>query len=106
MPFAIGLEGSANKLGVGVIFHPDSAYDSPQDYASKNGSKSQPVRILANLRHTYVSPPGTGFLPRETAEHHRRWVVRLVKQAIKQSRRFRLQCGRGYEGMCILDESE
>ncbi|GAM86718.1 hypothetical protein ANO11243_047370 [Dothideomycetidae sp. 11243] len=70
MPIAIGLEGSANKLGVGIIHHP---------------SPARPVRILANLRHTYVTPPGTGFLPKDTAAHHRRWVVRLVKQAIKQA---------------------
>ena len=43
------------------------------------------MQILCNLRHTFVSPPGTGFLPKDTAAHHRRWVVRLVKQAIKQS---------------------
>jgi len=70
MPIAIGLEGSANKLGVGIIYHP--------------ADRSQ-VQILANLRHTYVSPPGTGFLPKDTAAHHRRYVVRLVKQALHQS---------------------
>ena len=87
MPVAIGLEGSANKLGVGVIFHTSPQHDSPQEYSPfrKNEAVSAPVRILANLRHTYVSPPGTGFLPKDTAAHHRRWVVRLVKQAIKQA---------------------
>ncbi|GAD91450.1 O-sialoglycoprotein endopeptidase [Paecilomyces variotii No. 5] len=67
---AIGLEGSANKLGVGLILHPD------------NGG---PAQVLANIRHTYVSPPGEGFLPKDTARHHRAWVVRLVKQAIKEA---------------------
>jgi len=85
MPIAIGLEGSANKLGVGVIFHPSARHDSPQEDEPSDATKSQPVRILANLRHTFVSPPGTGFLPKDTAEHHRRWVVRLVKQAMKQA---------------------
>ena len=28
---------------------------------------------------------GTGFLPKETAEHHRRFVVELVKQAVKEA---------------------
>lgn len=64
---AIGLEGSANKLGVGVISHPP------------NG---EPAQILANIRHTFVTPPGQGFLPKDTAKHHRSWVVKLVKQAI------------------------
>lgn len=94
MPIALGLEGSANKLGVGVILHPVSSTlsspPSPHDSAhSDDGLRkqidSQPVQILSNLRHTFVSPPGTGFLPKDTAAHHRRWVVRLVKQAIKQA---------------------
>lgn len=67
---ALGLEGSANKLGVGIIQHL---------------SLSKPPKILANLRHTYVSPPGEGFLPKDTAKHHRTWVVRLVKQAMRQA---------------------
>ena len=98
MPIAIGLESSANKLGVGVIYHPpsgsstppsphDSAHSSSEDESSKPRTKSSSpgVQILSNLRHTYVSPPGTGFLPKDTAAHHRKWVVRLVKQALKQA---------------------
>ena len=67
---ALGLEGSANKLGVGLILHPP---------------KGGPAQILANIRHTFVSPPGEGFLPKDTAKHHRSWVVRLVKQAVKEA---------------------
>jgi N6-L-threonylcarbamoyladenine synthase len=67
---SIGLEGSANKLGVGIISHPP---------------KGGPAQILANIRHTFVSPPGEGFLPKDTAKHHRTWVVRLVKQALKEA---------------------
>ncbi|EKG16156.1 Peptidase M22 glycoprotease [Macrophomina phaseolina MS6] len=67
---ALGLEGSANKLGVGIISHPAPG--------------KEPV-VLANLRHTYNSPPGEGFLPKDVAKHHRAWVVRLVKQAMRQA---------------------
>ncbi|KAL6713076.1 putative tRNA threonylcarbamoyladenosine biosynthesis protein kae1 [Lecanora helva] len=67
---ALGLEGSANKLGIGLILHPP-----------KGGS----AQILSNIRHTFVSPPGEGFLPKDTAKHHRSWVVRLVKQAMKEA---------------------
>jgi N6-L-threonylcarbamoyladenine synthase len=64
---AIGLEGSANKLGVGIVQHlPD-------------GSSN----ILSNVRHTYITPPGEGFLPRDTALHHREWVIQIVKDALK-----------------------
>ena len=95
MPIAIGLEGSANKLGVGVILHawslpsstPDSAHSSGESTRSEQRPKgaNSEVQILSNLRHTFVSPPGTGFLPKDTAAHHRKWIVRLVKQAIKQA---------------------
>jgi N6-L-threonylcarbamoyladenine synthase len=67
---AIGLEGSANKIGIGVISHP---------------APNKPPIILSNLRHTYISPPGEGFLPKDTAIHHRAWVVRLIKQAVQQA---------------------
>ena len=67
---ALGLEGSANKLGVGIILHPP---------------KGGPAQILSNIRHTFVSPPGEGFLPKDTARHHRSWVVILVKQALRES---------------------
>ncbi|KAK3716783.1 putative tRNA threonylcarbamoyladenosine biosynthesis protein kae1 [Vermiconidia calcicola] len=100
MPIAIGLEGSANKLGVGVILHSppptsspasppsphDSAHSDDESAFAQSKSNPPPVQILANLRHTFVSPPGTGFLPKDTAAHHRRWIVRLVKQAMKQAR--------------------
>ncbi|KAL4926455.1 O-sialoglycoprotein endopeptidase [Aspergillus undulatus] len=68
---AIGLEGSANKLGIGIMLHPSDG-TTPQ--------------VLANIRHTYVSPPGEGFLPKDTARHHRAWVVKLVKKALKEAR--------------------
>ena len=68
---ALGLEGSANKLGVGLILHP-----------TKGSGRAQ---ILSNIRHTYVSPPGEGFLPKDTAKHHRAWIVKLVKQALREA---------------------
>lgn len=39
MVIAIGFEGSANKIGIGII---------------KDGE------ILANVRRTYITPPGEG----------------------------------------------
>lgn len=41
MVLVIGFEGSANKIGVGVV---------------RDGE------VLANVRETYVTPPGTGFV--------------------------------------------
>eukprot|EP00924_Labyrinthula_sp_SR-Ha-C_P007391 snap_masked-scaffold_24-processed-gene-1.22-mRNA-1 protein AED:0.14 eAED:0.14 QI:0/-1/0/1/-1/1/1/0/382 len=59
----LAIEGSANKLGVGII--------------NENGE------ILSNPRKTFITKPGTGFLPRETAWHHQNHVVPLVKKALQ-----------------------
>ncbi|XP_039965796.1 probable tRNA N6-adenosine threonylcarbamoyltransferase [Bactrocera tryoni] len=64
MVCALGIEGSANKIGVGII---------------RDGE------VLANVRRTYVTPPGEGFLPKETAAHHRDFIHQLIKQALKES---------------------
>lgn len=46
---ALGIEGSANKVGVGILkYDPTTA-----EYT-----------ILANPRKTYITPAGQGFLPR------------------------------------------
>ncbi|KAD0105141.1 hypothetical protein E3N88_44779 [Mikania micrantha] len=60
---ALGFEGSANKIGVGVV--------------TLDGT------ILSNPRHTYITPPGQGFLPRETAHHHLQHVLPLIKEALE-----------------------
>jgi hypothetical protein len=63
---ALGLEGSANKLGAGVMKHcPD-------------GSSV----VLSNIRHTYITPPGEGFQPRDTALHHREWILQVITDAL------------------------
>lgn len=64
MVIAIGLEGSANKLGIGII---------------KDG------QVLSNCRKTYITPPGEGFLPKETATHHKQNAIKVLKDAIHQS---------------------
>lgn len=58
----VGFEGSANKLGIGVVR--DSA-------------------ILANLRSTYIPPTGTGFLIGDAAMHHRDGLIPLFKRALE-----------------------
>ncbi|KAL0272536.1 UNVERIFIED_CONTAM: hypothetical protein PYX00_005468 [Menopon gallinae] len=65
MVIAIGFEGSANKIGVGVI---------------SDGE------VLSNCRRTFITPPGQGFLPKETAQHHRSVVLSLTKEALEASK--------------------
>ncbi|CRL07317.1 CLUMA_CG020296, isoform A [Clunio marinus] len=62
MTIAIGFEGSANKIGIGIIRDGD---------------------VLANVRETYVTPPGCGFLPKETAAHHRKQILGILKEALR-----------------------
>ena len=61
--YYLGIEGSANKISVGIV--------------TPDGS------ILANVRRTYVTPPGSGFQPKFTALHHQRHVLGLVHHALK-----------------------
>lgn len=62
----IGFEGSANKLGIGIV--------------------TESGEILSNPRDTYISPPGLGFLPGETALHHRQVILRILSEAMKEAK--------------------
>lgn len=68
---ALGCEGSANKLGIGIISHPAPTTTSPSAGNNALPPQQTDARVLSNIRHTYNSPPGTGFLPKDTAAHHR-----------------------------------
>ena len=63
---ALGVEGSANKIGVGIV--------------------TGTGEILANPRSTHIPPPGSGFLPKETAQHHRQHILRLIEQALTEAK--------------------
>lgn len=65
MVIAIGFEGSANKLGIGIV---------------KDGV------VLSNCRRTYITPPGEGFLPRETAQHHRENALVVLQEALDEAK--------------------
>jgi len=103
MVIAVGFEGSANKLGVGII---------------------RDQQVLSNVRHTYVTPPGegnliyvlmyifmysfylysyiffifsiflcmlmcslySGFLPRETAQHHQKHILSILQKALDDAK--------------------
>uniref|UniRef100_A0A0N4ZFR7 N(6)-L-threonylcarbamoyladenine synthase n=1 Tax=Parastrongyloides trichosuri TaxID=131310 RepID=A0A0N4ZFR7_PARTI len=61
----LGIEGSANKIGVGII---------------RDGI------VLSNPRKTFNAPPGEGFRPSEVAAHHSTYCVGLVIEALKNAR--------------------
>ncbi|XP_015676885.1 probable tRNA N6-adenosine threonylcarbamoyltransferase [Protobothrops mucrosquamatus] len=64
MPVVIGFEGSANKIGIGIV---------------RDGE------VLSNPRRTYVTPPGQGFLPGDTARHHRSCVLTVLHEALEEA---------------------
>ncbi|KAL7421612.1 putative tRNA threonylcarbamoyladenosine biosynthesis protein kae1 [Cryptotrichosporon argae] len=70
----LGIESSANKLGAGIISHTPTGT-----------GKAALVTVLSNVRHTYITPPGEGFLPSDTARHHREWATRVVKEAVRKA---------------------
>jgi len=65
MTIALGIEGSANKVGVGII---------------RDGV------VLANPRRTYITPPGEGFLPRDTAKHHQKCILDVLEEALTEAK--------------------
>lgn len=67
----VGIEGSANKVGVGVVCYDPRAEGSYQ--------------ILSNPRKTFVAPAGHGFLPRQTAWHHQAHIVALIRSALNEA---------------------
>ncbi|KAJ2766953.1 putative tRNA threonylcarbamoyladenosine biosynthesis protein kae1, partial [Coemansia linderi] len=77
---ALGLEGSANKLGIGIVKH---VYPSG---ISSDGELSPEYIELANVRDTYNPPAGEGFLPRDVAAHHRSTIIALVRQAFEEAK--------------------
>ncbi|KAJ2162917.1 putative tRNA threonylcarbamoyladenosine biosynthesis protein kae1 [Coemansia sp. RSA 552] len=76
---ALGLEGSANKLGVGIVKHVYAAG------LSGSGELRPEMVELANVRDTHNPPAGEGFLPREVAMHHRSTILRLLRQAFEDA---------------------
>lgn len=63
---SLGIEGSANKIGIGIV--------------------DEDGKIFANPRYTFITPPGTGFMPKETAEHHRGKILELIKMALEEAK--------------------
>lgn len=57
----LGIEGSANKIGVGVV---------------------RGETVLANIRRTYIPPTGAGFKITAAAEHHQQHVFAVFRAAL------------------------
>ncbi|XP_015705932.2 probable tRNA N6-adenosine threonylcarbamoyltransferase, partial [Coturnix japonica] len=64
MPTVLGLEGSANKVGAGIV---------------RDGE------VLSNRRATYVTPPGHGFAPGPVSRHHRAAILGLIEEALRDA---------------------
>ncbi|KAL6121101.1 hypothetical protein NUSPORA_02040 [Nucleospora cyclopteri] len=60
----LGIEGSANKLGVGILRNKE---------------------ILSNKRETFVPPKGHGVIPVEAAEHHRAKIFQLIHNSLEEA---------------------
>ncbi|KAH8096494.1 N(6)-L-threonylcarbamoyladenine synthase [Aureococcus anophagefferens] len=86
---ALGIEGSANKVGVGIVRYDGRSGARRRDVFARNETRARAARasahrpheraplageyaILSNPRETYVTPPRSGFRPRETVSAHGR----------------------------------
>jgi hypothetical protein len=80
---AVGVEGSANKVSVGIVTEDGTILSNPRHTCAARSARGRLLRRWPLLRgrlsplprrRRYITPPGTGFLPRETAVHHQvRW---------------------------------
>ncbi|SBS83362.1 tRNA N6-adenosine threonylcarbamoyltransferase, putative (KAE1) [Plasmodium malariae] len=62
--YVLGIEGSANKLGVSII--------------------NEENKILVNMRRTYISEIGCGFIPREINAHHKYYIIDMIKNCLNK----------------------
>lgn len=62
MQIFLGIEGSANKLGIGIV--------------------TSDSKILSNIRRTFVPDRGSGFTPASIANHHRAKTLDLLKESL------------------------
>ena len=84
----LGIEGSANKVGVGVLKYSPLKQGGNDDSGSSTedpGGEPAYYHILSNPRKTYIAPTGQGFLPKQTATHHQNHIVALVRAALSEA---------------------
>lgn len=66
LKLCLGMEGSANKLGLGIV--------------RSDG------KILSNVRDTYNAKIGEGFIPADAMKHHLDNLVPLLKKVFKEAK--------------------
>jgi N6-L-threonylcarbamoyladenine synthase len=95
---AMGFEGSANKIGIGIT-RGDVILSNPRHTCARAAQLRMPHAHACARTHaalpapharrdapgSYITPPGTGFLPRETAVHHQAHVLPLVAAALAEA---------------------
>lgn len=42
--------------------------------------------MLSNVRHTYITPPGQGFQPKDTAKHHRTHILDVLQKSLEEAK--------------------
>lgn len=63
--YVLGIESSANKLGIALLHH---------------------KKIIYNQRKTFITNPGYGFIPSETADHHFNKICGLLKNMKEETK--------------------
>ena len=76
---AVGIEGSANKIGVGMNVIYITCVFLHINFIGVISYENGEYCILSNPRKTFITPPGQGFLPRETSWHHQNHIVGIIR---------------------------
>lgn len=88
MTVVIGFEGSANKIGIGIIRDGEVLSNPRRTYITPPGQGESVVKTSMLLTHPATCPmecPPPGFLPSDTARHHRAVVLTVLKEALEQA---------------------
>lgn len=97
MTVVIGFEGSANKIGIGIIrdgevlSNPRRTYITPPGQGKSHFCSSSDVTFPGNrsksnnlMLHVAIYH-SSGFMPSDTARHHRAVILTVLKEALEQA---------------------
>lgn len=98
MPVVIGFEGSANKIGIGIIRDGEVLSNPRRTYITPPGQGKSHLCSSTNVTFTSISIDrsqttqcnmllfhSSGFMPSDTARHHRAVILTVLKEALEQA---------------------
>jgi len=69
-----------------LVWFDDGGRRRCEEAKRKKLKTSPPHPTPPQKKKSFITPPGTGFLPRETALHHQQHIVALVQEALAEAK--------------------